>query len=75
MKREDDKHTIAKIYGLCFSSSSGNKLINYMRNAVLIDISFRNYKIYFQKYSLIKWEKGVRSSLYKPIIKLSLGKH
>ncbi len=38
-------------------------------------IYYRNYKIYFLNYSVIKWEKGVRSSLYKPIIKLSLGKH
>ncbi len=30
MKREDNKHTIAQIYGLCvfFKLSSGNKYIN-----------------------------------------------
>ncbi len=42
MKREDNKHTVEKIYGLCvlFKFSSGNKWINHMKNAVLIDISF-----------------------------------
>ncbi len=49
-----------------------------MKNAVLIDISFSIETIKYIFPELFcdkKWEKGVRSSLYKPIVKLSLGKH
>ncbi len=39
MKREDNKHTIAKIYGHCFKLSPGNNN-KLMKNAVLVNISF-----------------------------------
>ncbi len=41
MKREDNKRLRKYMVYVCFSKlSSGNKYINYMKNAVLIDISF-----------------------------------
>ncbi len=73
MKREDNKHTIAKIYGLCVFQVIFRYINNKLyENAVLIDISFsiETIKYIFPELFCDKnGEKGVRSSLYKPIIK------